>query len=133
MRNLMIACLMFCSIFAFAQQKELHTFYEDGSLKSAYSYSDENNYTVVNYYPSGTVMETGSFLNGNLNGTWISFSAKGIKTGEAVYVNGSREGEWKMFDDAGNVRYKINYAANRIVSANSYDSNGKLVAESHTH
>jgi antitoxin component YwqK of YwqJK toxin-antitoxin module len=128
----MIASLMICSMFSFAQQKELHTFYDNGTIKSTYQYTDENNYQVTNYYPSGSVMETGAFVDGKLNGVWTSFSASGIKTGEAVYSLGQREGEWKMYDESGNLRYSISYAANKMVSANSYDINGKLVAETHS-
>jgi antitoxin component YwqK of YwqJK toxin-antitoxin module len=132
MRNFMIASLMICSLYSFAQQKELHTFYDDGSLKSTYRYTDENNYQVTNYYPSGAIMETGSFADGKLNGVWTCFSSSGIKTGEASYRSGLREGEWNMYDESGNLRYSISYVSNKMVSANRYDVNGKLVAETHT-
>jgi len=113
----------------FAQNKEIKTYYDNGAVKSMYHYSDASNYAVTNYFQSGTVMETGRFVNGKMDGTWISYHESGLRSGEAFYALGQKTGEWKMFDETGSVRYKLLYANNKLVNASNFDSSGKAIAE----
>jgi antitoxin component YwqK of YwqJK toxin-antitoxin module len=129
MKGLLIA-LLFSSVGLFAQNKEINTFYDNGAIKSTYHYSDASNYEVSNYYMSGKLMETGRFVNGKMDGTWISYNESGLKSGEASYVRGEKSGEWKMYDETGSMRYKIVYANNRIVNAVNFDASGRSIAES---
>jgi antitoxin component YwqK of YwqJK toxin-antitoxin module len=76
-------------------------------------------------------METGSFLNGKLDGTWFTFNEAGFKTAEAFYKDGEKIGEWKIFDELGALRYKITYDSKKILKASNFDSDGHQVAEMH--
>lgn len=129
MKNLILIGLMCVSFSLAAQQKDLRTFYDDGSIKSLYSYTDADNYNVTNYYPNGKVKERGQFVNGKMSGVWNSFNESGVLTAEASYVDGQKEGEWRVYDGSGALRYKVTYANNRMANATSFDQAGKLVAE----
>jgi antitoxin component YwqK of YwqJK toxin-antitoxin module len=128
MKNLML-CLLVAISCELSAQKEVKTFFDNGVVKSSYKYTDLNNYEVTNFYTSGKPMETGSFVNGKMNGLWVSYSEAGLKSGEATYVNGIKSGEWKIYDESGALKYKILYADNHIVSASNFDAAGKAVAE----
>ncbi|MEX1189265.1 MAG: hypothetical protein WED33_08405 [Bacteroidia bacterium] len=132
MKNILILMLVSLSVSLFAQEKELRTFYEDGTVKSLYMYSDADNYKVTNFYQNGKVKEIGQFAKGKMNGEWISFNDAGVKSGEASYVNGQKAGEWKIYDTAGNMRFTINYENGKMLSATNYDPSGKQVAETHS-
>jgi antitoxin component YwqK of YwqJK toxin-antitoxin module len=128
MKNLVMVLMVTISC-QLSAQKEVKTFFDNGSVKSVYKYTDLNNYEVTNFYISGKPMETGSFANGKMNGLWVSYSETGLKSGEATYVNGMKSGEWKIYDEFGALKYKINYADNHIISASNFDAAGKAVAE----
>jgi len=132
MKNLLLIVLVFVSVSVVAQQKELRTFFDNGTVKSVYIYSSSENYGVTNYFTNGKVMETGQFVNGKMDGVWTSFNEQAVQTGEATYSEGVKIGDWKIFDASGAIRYKITYANNRIVTATNFDQAGKLVAESHS-
>jgi len=132
MKNLLLIVLVFVSVSVVAQQKELRTFFDNGTVKSVYIYSSSENYHVTNYFTNGKMMETGQFVNGKMDGVWTSFNEQAVQTGEATYSEGVKTGDWKIFDASGAIRYKITYANNRIVTATNFDQAGKLVAESHS-
>jgi len=128
MKNLVL-CFFVVISFELSAQREVKTFFDNGTTKSSYKYTDLNNYEVTNFYTSGKPMETGSFSNGKMNGLWVSYSEAGVKSGEASYVNGVKSGEWKIYDESGALKYKIMYADNHILSASNFDAAGKAVAE----
>jgi len=128
MKSLLLICLLSTSGL-FAQNKEINTFYDNGGTKTTYKYKDASNYEVVNYYISGKIMETGRFVNGKMEGNWISYHESGLKSGEAFYTHGEKNGEWRTFDETGSIRYKIVYANNRIINAVNFDASGKSIAE----
>jgi antitoxin component YwqK of YwqJK toxin-antitoxin module len=131
MKNVMLLFLFALSL-ELSAQRELKTFFDNGTTKSSYKYTDLNNYEVSNYYISGKLMETGSFVNGKMNGMWTAYNENGFKSGEAFYTNGIKNGEWKIYDETGAIKYKITYADNHIVSALNFDAAGKAVAETRT-
>lgn len=129
MKNLFVLIFALMGFGLFAQVKEVHTYFDNGMIKSTYRYNNTRNYEVFNFYPSGKLMESGRFAGGKMDGAWISYAENGIRTGEAFYKNGEKSGEWKIYDESGMIRYKINYDANRIVSAVNFDANGNSIAE----
>jgi antitoxin component YwqK of YwqJK toxin-antitoxin module len=132
MKNLILTLFVFASMSLMAQQKELRTFYDNGSVKSVYVYTSAENYKVTNYFMNGKLMESGQFVNGKMDGVWTSYNENAIQTGEAFYSEGVKTGDWKVFDASGALRYKISYANNKIVAATNFDQAGKLVAETHS-
>jgi antitoxin component YwqK of YwqJK toxin-antitoxin module len=112
-----------------AQSKILKTYHENGKLKTVYTYQDASNYTVENFYDNGNLMETGRFVNAKMDGIWLNFAESGIRAGEAIYVDGVKSGNWKVYDQVGNLKYEITYANNRKVNTVSFDANGQNLAE----
>ena len=131
MKKLLIILFVSASVSLMAQNKELTTFFDNGMIKSRYVYTNAQTYTVTNYFQSGKAMETGSFLNGKMDGYWVTYNELGMKTAEAFYKGGDKTGDWKVFDETGSLRYRIIYDANKIVSATNFDSAGRSVAETH--
>jgi antitoxin component YwqK of YwqJK toxin-antitoxin module len=133
MKKLLIFLFVSTSVSLMAQNKELTTFFDNGIVKSRYVYTNAQTYSVTNYFLTGKPMETGSFLNGKLDGNWTTYNELGIKTAEAFYDSGFKTGDWKVFDETGSLRYRISYDSNKIVSAINFDSAGRSVAETHVH
>ncbi len=129
MKIMQLIMLALISISANGQNRELSTFFDNGSIKSRYEYTSSQTYSFSYYFQSGKLMETGSFLNGKLNGTWLTFNEAGFKTAEAFYKEGEKIGEWKIFDELGALRYKITYDSKKIVKASNFDSEGHEIAE----
>ena len=65
---------------------------------------------VTYYYPSGTISETGEFLDNEKNGEWIRYDEKGNKTASANYLNGKKDGTWLIWDFNGIKRCEMHYA-----------------------
>ena len=132
MKIVQLIMLVMISISANGQNRELSTFFDNGNIKSRYEYTSTQTYSFSNYYQSGKLMETGSFLDGKLDGTWLTFNEAGFKTAEAFYKEGEKIGEWKIFDELGALRYKITYDSRKIVKASNFDSQGHEIAEIHS-
>ena len=132
MKIVQLIMLVFISISVKGQNRELSTFFDDGNIKSRYEYTSTQTYSFSNYYQSGKLMETGSFLDGKLDGTWLTYNEAGFKTAEAYYKEGEKIGEWKIFDELGALRYKITYDSKKIVKASNFDPKGHEVAEMHS-
>ena len=131
MKIVLLSVFVLISVFANGQNRELSTFFDNGNVKSRYEYTTTQTYSFSNYYQSGKLMETGSFLNGKLDGTWNTYNEAGYKTAEAFYKVGEKIGEWKIFDEHGSLRYKITYDSKKILKASNFDSDGHEVAEMH--
>ena len=132
MKIVQLIMLVMISISANGQNRELSTFFDNGNIKSRYEYTSAQTYSFTNYYQSGKLMETGSFLDGKLDGTWFTFNDAGFKTAEAFYEKGEKIGEWKIFYELGALRYKITYDSKKIVKASNFDSEGHEIAEMHS-
>ena len=129
MRAFIILMFVSISISVTAQSRELSTYFDNGNLKSRYEYANSQNYAFTNFFLSGKVMETGSFVNGKKDGTWITFNESGVKTAEAFYKLGEKTGEWKIFDELGNLKYKVAHDANKLTQANNIDSDRHATAD----
>lgn len=121
--------LIFSGIDLFSQTYERNTFYEEGSKKSAYKYKNQDNFEFTHFYRNGKIKETGSFVNGKIDGHWTTFSDLGILTAEAFYEQGKKAGEWRIFDENGNLKYKIQYENNKMLSKANYDLSGNTLSE----
>ncbi len=133
MRSLIVLAFFIMSLGLTAQNREVRTYYDNGTLKSTYRYTSASNYEVTNYYPSGKIMESGRFINGKMDGAWTSYAVNGIRTSEGLYKNGEKIGEWKLYDDNGSLRQKLVYEANRVINSTPYHRPANAVAESHIH
>ena len=129
MRAILFLMFGLISVSVQAQNRELTTFFDNGNVKSRYEYINSQTYSFSNFFISGKIMETGSFFNGKQDGAWATYNEAGIKTAEAFFKLGQKTGEWRIFDEVGNLRYKITHDSNRIVHASNFDSDGHAIAE----
>jgi len=66
------------------------------------------------YYENGNVKQVGNFLDGKLEGKWVSYSEEGNVQAIAYYKDGKKHGKWQYFESA-NVTKEVNYKNNNIV------------------
>jgi len=65
------------------------------------------------YHDNGVVAQTGFYnKQGELQGEWVSFDAKGTKTAIAHYLNGEKVGTWLFFID--NKIKEVSYSNSKI-------------------
>jgi len=84
----------------------------DGSkrLQAAYNEKDNINGTETFYYPSGNVLETDEYLNGEEEGPGISYYADGQKKVENMYAKGKLNGYHKAYYPHGQLQEEGWYA-----------------------
>jgi antitoxin component YwqK of YwqJK toxin-antitoxin module len=51
---------------------------------------------TVENYSNGSKKSEGRLVNGQREGIWYEFNLKGLKVAEANYVNGVKEGKYRM-------------------------------------
>ncbi len=77
-------------------------FYPDGSLESEYELKDGKKHgKQVFYYRHGQIKLEETYENGMLNGKSVEYYVTGKPSYEASYKNDIPHGEWKYYDDKG--------------------------------
>ncbi|HVU56360.1 MAG TPA: tetratricopeptide repeat protein [Puia sp.] len=73
---------------------DLTQYYPDGSKKNQATYNEKENITGVEtfFYPSGHVLETDDYADGDLQGYSLAYYPNGAKKAETHYVNGKMDG-----------------------------------------
>ena len=66
------------------------------------------------YYENGNVKQVGNFVDGKLNGKWISYTEEGNVQAIAQYKNGKKHGKWQYFQST-SVTKEVDYKNNNIV------------------
>lgn len=66
------------------------------------------------FYPDGTLMEKGYYLNGTRDSTDTYFSFNGVVTNSGKWKNGNREGELKFYSESGELTHISNYKNNML-------------------
>ncbi len=66
------------------------------------------------YYENGNVKQVGNFVDGKLEGKWISYTEEGNVVAVAYYKNGKKHGKWQYFESP-NVVKEVEYKNNNIV------------------
>ncbi|MBI1289369.1 MAG: hypothetical protein GC178_17520 [Flavobacteriales bacterium] len=119
MKALMLSMVVLVGSTCFAQNKAKTT-YDDGAVKSEYVKKKDGLVAVTNYYENGAVKETGFFKDGVPTGKWQTFDKGGSKTAELTYVDGQRDGEFRVWDEFDNAYIEMRYDHGKVVSANRY-------------
>lgn len=99
----------------FVQAQEMERTHDNGNKTSYVLQNGTIAFTTVNL--SGTVVETGSFLDGRPHGDWMQYNETGEIIGQAEYAFGEKEGRWLIWNTDKSVLYEINYLNNQRVSA----------------
>ncbi|HAT77142.1 MAG TPA: hypothetical protein DCS19_09950 [Flavobacterium sp.] len=101
MKKMILISMMMVSAVMFSQDKpKLENL--DDQVKATY------------YYENGNVKQVGNFLDGKLEGKWVSYSEEGNVQAIAYYKDGKKHGKWQYFESA-NVTKEVNYKNNNIV------------------
>jgi antitoxin component YwqK of YwqJK toxin-antitoxin module len=129
MRNLVLLAGLICSQLLTAQTKQLETFYFNGKVKSEYTYQNESNYFVKNFYQTGVLMEKGQFENGLMHGVWKRYDENGLLQATGEYNKGFKQGEWTIYNPINQSKTRVLYERNRILKSIETDAAGNTVAE----
>lgn len=129
----MFAVLLLLGSLTLQAQKSTFTYHANGQVHKAFTYTDAQNYSVKTYNEMGVLLESGSVVNGQLDGTWVNFHSNGKVAGEAKYLAGQKTGTWRVYDAQGLETYRITYDQNRMLAATQLDEKGHSVAESIAH
>ena len=74
-----------------------------------------DDHVVATYFhDNGNVKQVGNFVDGKLDGKWVSYSEEGNIVAVAYYKNGKKHGKWQYFESS-NVVKEVNYKNNNIV------------------
>lgn len=100
-------------------------YYETGVIKSI-GFFDDGAGEFKYYHPNGKLWKTGKVLNGKEEGVWCYYFANGLKSGEGVYRNGKKHGEYKAFYKTGELMESGIYDSDLIVQNTYYLKNGEI-------
>lgn len=103
MKNLVISGMLLVSGVFFAQD-----------VKPKFVATDDNTVQATYYYDNGQVKQEGSYVDGKLDGKWVSYNEDGTKQASGEYKNGERVGTW-TFWNSGSLS-KVEFANSRIAS-----------------
>lgn len=78
--------------------------------------------TATYYYDNGNVKQVGNFVDGKLDGKWISYSEDGNVLAIAYYKNGEKHGKWQYFESNTTTK-KVEYKNNNIVQIVTINKN----------
>ncbi|MEN9323761.1 MAG: hypothetical protein RIT03_1164 [Bacteroidota bacterium] len=109
MKNLLFIALLISGI-SFAQNTSLELEREGKLVKAVY------------YFDNGTVQQEGHFLNGKLEGKWISYNQTGEILSVAEYTNGNKTGKWIIYAQDTPVK-EVDYVSNQIISIRETTTN----------
>jgi antitoxin component YwqK of YwqJK toxin-antitoxin module len=114
MKKILVCLLFIAPVLSFAQQERKVTLLEDKNL-----------YQVVYYHDNGVVSQEGTInLQGQLHGSWVSFSETGEKVAMGNYLNGKKDGKWFFWNEG--VLSEVDYDLNHIASVQQWKEGSRL-------
>lgn len=101
MKKIVLISMMMISVVVFSQDKpKLENI--DDQVQATY------------YYENGNVKQVGNFVDGKLDGKWISYTEEGNVQAIAQYRDGKKHGKWQYFESPF-VTKEVEYKNNNIV------------------
>ena len=79
MKNLVISGMLLVSGVFFAQD-----------VKPKFVATDDNTVQATYYYDNGQVKQEGSYVDGKLDGKWVSYNEDGTKKASGFYKEGAK-------------------------------------------
>ena len=101
MKKILLISMMLVSAIIFSQDKPKLEVVDD-QVRATY------------YHENGAVKQVGNFVDGKLDGKWISYTDEGKVQTIAQYRNGEMCGKWQYFESAFVTR-EVDYKNNNIV------------------
>ena len=103
----MAALLVFSGVF-YAQEVKPKLEVVDNMVKATY------------YFDNGQIREEGFYLDGKLQGKWISYTENGVKQTMGEYENGAKVGKWFFWST--NSLKEVDFATNKIEEVKNWSS-----------
>ncbi|MCQ0110314.1 toxin-antitoxin system YwqK family antitoxin [Zhouia amylolytica] len=115
MKNITLTLALLFSVILFAQEQKIEPIFEkqDNMVKATY------------FHGNGEVAQTGFYLDGKLQGEWVSYDKEGKKTAIANYDQGKKAGKWFFWSDG--KLSEVDYTDNRIANVTTWSSESQLV------
>lgn len=63
----------------------------------------------INYFPNGSLKDSGDYKNGLREGHWEHWLSKGLLRASGSYTHGKRSGTWSYYDPQGRIRSLATY------------------------
>lgn len=106
-------------------------FYDSGSKRIEMNiYDGKRNGKITLYFENENVQEVRSYVNGLMDGTWITWNDQSVKIAEANYRRNKKHGKWYIWDDNGVKRYEMEYSEGEKVGTwYIWDAKGELIKE----
>jgi antitoxin component YwqK of YwqJK toxin-antitoxin module len=104
-KYIMIAAVLFSGII-FAQNTKPQLEVVGNQVKATY------------LYENGQVQQQGNFLNGKLQGEWVSYDVNGNKVATGTYNKGEKVGKWFFWSNS--ALSEVDYSDNRIASVKNW-------------
>lgn len=96
------------------------TFFEDGTLRGEIEYKDDHG-RYVEYYHSGKVLAEGPKAGARNVGLWRYYAEEdGSLQSEGEYVNGKKNGQWKIYYPSGKVSASGSYVNDEMTGPWTY-------------
>lgn len=115
MKNITLALALIFSFAVFAQEKAVEPKFEkDGKMVKA-----------TYYHENGEIAQIGHYLNGKLQGEWISYDVTGEKIAIANYDEGKKTGKWFFWNDE--TLKEVDYTDNRIANVTVWNNDNPIV------
>lgn len=70
------------------------------------------------YYSNGQVKQEGTYQDGKLHGSWVSYNEDGTKQSMGKYENGQKTGKWFFW--TGSVLNEVDYTNSRIAEVKKW-------------
>jgi len=94
---------------------EWTSWYENGNIKSIGYYVEGQKDSLWQWYDEdGILTGTGMYGDDMENGTWMNYYPDGVVSDSGSYIEGLKEGLWKYFHENGNLKYSVNYKADKM-------------------
>ncbi len=85
-------------------------FYDTGKLQVKITHFGTESY-ANNYYETGELKATGKYENQLKDSVWTYYDTDGYKIADELYINGKREGSWKVYYNTGQVAEEKEYTS----------------------
>ena len=123
----MLTLLLVLATGTMAQTGLRQEHHANGHLKST-RYVVEGREYVFNYHASGQLSSSCEYLNGQRDGLWKVYDEQGVLLVQACFDRGQRCGTWEFFASNGQLRGRLSYDEGALASGEAYGTNGALFA-----
>lgn len=107
MKKIMLIAVLVVSSVTFAQKNEPKLEEVNGMVKATY------------YHENGKIQQEGFFVDGKLDGKWVSYDSNGLKIAIAEFSKGEKVGSWFFWNNEG--LSEVDYSKDAILSIKKWN------------